>query len=293
MRCGVDVGGTTVKLGFVENKRIVDSFSIVTNKDTLFDDIFKKILEYINEKNIQLESIGFGIPGIVRDNVIIRMPNIAISNIDLNEVSKKYFPNVKIKASNDANCAALGEAVCDTDNVKSSYFITLGTGVGGGYVYEGKVVDGVNSACGEIGHMFIDHIHNFKCNCGLSGCLETVTSATGIVRLAKKYYSEFETKIPADMTAKDVFDYAKENDPLGLFVLNMVSEYLAKALANLAVVVDCECFYIGGGVSKCGAILTDTIKKYYDKYSFYATKETKIKLAKLGNDAGMIGASYL
>ncbi|MBR6072065.1 MAG: ROK family protein [Acholeplasmatales bacterium] len=293
MRCGVDVGGTTVKLGFVEGKKIVDSFSIVTKKETLFDDIFSKIVEYTKKNNIELESIGFGIPGIVRDNYIVKMPNIAISGIDLNVISKKYFPNVRIKASNDANCAALGEAICDTDNVKSSYFITLGTGVGGGYVYDGKVVDGVNCACGEIGHMFIDHIHNFKCGCGLSGCLETVTSATGIVRLAKKYYSEFETKIPAEMSAKDVFDCAKEGDQLGVFVLNMVSEYLAKALANLAVVVDCECFYIGGGVSKCGSILTDCIKKYYDKYSFYATKDTKIKLAKLGNDAGMIGASYL
>ena len=115
----------------------------------------------------------------------------------------------------------------------------------------------------------------------------------------KKNQDHFESifgstdTLMAHITAKDVFDKAKENDPLGLFVLNMVSEYLAKALASLAVVVDCECFYIGGGVSKCGSILTDCIKKYYDKYSFYATKNTKIKLAKLGNDAGMIGASYL
>ena len=293
MRCGVDVGGTTVKLGFVENKKIVDAFTIVTKKETLFEDIFKKIKEYVDEKNVELELIGFGIPGVVRNNRIVRMPNVGISDFDLESVAKKYFPNTLLKSSNDANCAALGEAICDSEEVKSSYFITLGTGVGGGYVYEGKVVDGVNSACGEIGHMFIDPIHNFKCSCGLSGCLETVTSATGIVRLAKKYYNEFKTSIPKEMSAKDVFDAAKENDELGVFVLNMVSEYLAKALASLAVVVDVECFFIGGGVSKCGEILTDCIKKYYDKYSFYAVKNTKIKLAKLGNDAGMIGASYL
>lgn len=293
MRCGVDVGGTTVKLGFVDDKKIVDSFSIVTKKETLFDDIFKKIKEYISEKNIELESIGFGIPGNVRNNHIVRMPNVGIEDVNIIDIAKNYFPNIPIKSSNDANCAALGEAICDDGDVKSSYFITLGTGVGGGYVYEGKVVDGVNSACGEIGHMFIDPIHNFKCSCGLSGCLETVTSATGIVRVAKKYYKEFKTIIPEDMTAKDVFDMAKEGDELGVFILNMVSEYLAKALASLAVVVDVECFFIGGGVSKCGEILTDCIKKYYDKYSFYAVKNTKIKLAKLGNDAGMIGAAYL
>ncbi len=293
MRCGVDVGGTTVKLGFIEDKKIIDSFSIVTKKESLFDDVFKKIKEYVLDKNIILDEIGFGIPGIVRNNYIVRMPNVGIGDINLDEIAKRYFPNTKIKSSNDANCAALGEAVCDDENVNSSYFITLGTGVGGGYVYDGKVVDGVNSACGEIGHMFIDYIHNFKCACGLNGCLETVTSATGIVRLAKKYYSQFKTSIPEEMSAKDVFDKAKENDELGIFVLNMVSEYLAKALAALAVVVDVECFFIGGGVSKCGQILIDNIQKYYDKYSFYAVKKTKIKLAKLGNDAGMIGAAYL
>lgn len=293
MRCGVDVGGTTVKLGFIEDKKIVDSFSIVTKKETLFDDIFKKIKEYVLEKNVQLEVIGFGIPGIVKNNKIIKMPNINIQNFDIAEAAKRYFPNTIIKSSNDANCAALGEAVCDDGNVKSSYFVTLGTGVGGGYVYEGKVVDGVNCACGEIGHMFIDPIHNFKCNCGLCGCLETVASATGVTRIAKKYMNEFKTIISKEAGCKEVFDAAKQNDELGVFVLNMVSEYLAKALAALAVVVDVECFYIGGGVSKCGEILTDTIKKYYDKYSFYAVKDTKIKLAKLGNDAGMIGAAYL
>lgn len=293
MRCGIDVGGTTVKIGFIDGYKIVDSYSIPTVKETLFDDVFKSIKEYCLKNGVNLEAIGMGIPGNVRDNVIIKMPNIKLENVDLNAIAKKYFPNIVVKASNDANCAALGEAVCDKDGVKSSYFITLGTGVGGGYVYDGKVIDGVNAACGEVGHMFIDHIHNFKCGCGLTGCLETVTSATGIVRLAKYYYKQFKTSIPEEMSAKDVFDKAKENDTLGLFVLEMVSEYLARALSNIAVVVDVECFYIGGGVSKCGSILTDCIKKYYDKYSFFAVKDTKIKLAKLGNDAGMIGAAYL
>ncbi len=293
MRCGIDVGGTTVKIGFIDNYKIVDSYSIPTVKDTLFDDVFKSIKEYCLKNSINLEAIGMGIPGNVRNNIIVKMPNIKLENVDLNNISKKYFPNIVIKASNDANCAALGETLVDKDKVKSSYFITLGTGVGGGYVYDGKVVDGVNAACGEVGHMFIDHIHNFKCGCGLTGCLETVTSATGIVRLAKHYYKEFNTTIPSDMTAKDVFDKAKEKDPLGVFVLEMVSEYLARALSNIATVVDVECFYIGGGVSKCGNILTDCIKKYYDKYAFYAVKNTEIKLAKLGNDAGMIGAAYL
>lgn len=293
MRCGVDVGGTTVKIGFIDNYKIIYSYSIPTNKETLFDDVLKSIKDYVDENKIYLEFIGFGLPGNVRDNIIVKLPNVGIENYDLGAKVKEYFPNIRSKSSNDANCAALGEALCDENRPNSSYFITLGTGVGGGYVYNGSVVDGVNSACGEVGHMFIDPIHNFKCACGLTGCLETVTSATGIVRLAKKYYKEFKTKISEDMTAKDVFDAAKEKDPLGVFVLEMVSEYLGKALATFAVVVDVECFYVGGGVSKCGEILIDTIKKYYKKYCFFAVKDTKIKLAQLGNDAGMIGAAYL
>lgn len=289
MRCGIDIGGTTIKIGLVDNYEIKETIIIETNPKTLFDDIFSKIKEYKDK----IDFIGFGIPGNVKNNYINKMPNLGVGDIDLNLLKKKYNIECEIKSSNDANCAALGEALFDKNN-DSSYFITLGTGVGGGYVLDGKVIDGSHVACGEIGHIRIDEKHQYKCTCGLNGCLETVSSATGIVRLAKEYYKECKTNIPFnDLSAKTIFDYAKLYDELGLKVLEEVSEYLGKALAILAVTNDVKTFYIGGGVAECGEILIDKIKSYYQKYSFYACKNTEIKLAKLGNKAGMIGAAYL
>ena len=289
MRCGIDIGGTTVKIGLVDNYEIKETIVIETKPETLFDDIFSKINEYKDK----IDFIGFGIPGNVKNNYINRMPNIGLSDIDLNLLKKKYNISCDIKSSNDANCAALGEALFDNNN-DSSYFITLGTGVGGGYVLDGKVIDGHHVACGEIGHIRIDEKHQYKCTCGLFGCLETVASATGIVRLFNEYYKDYNTNIPCDnVSAKVIFDYAKAGDELGLKVLEEVSEYLGKALAILAVTNDVKTFYIGGGVAECGEFLINKIKNYYLKYSFYACKNTEIKLAKLGNKAGMIGAAYL
>ncbi len=290
MRIGLDIGGTTVKIGIIDNYKIIEKYEIETKKETLFNDIFDFLKTKIDYNNV--EQIGFGIPGNVYNNYIYKMPNVGVENINLNEISKKYT-NALIKSSNDANCAALGEALYKNE-YKSSYFITLGTGVGGGYVLDGKVIDGAHSACGEIGHIYVDHINEYKCTCGLKGCVETVASATGIVRLAKDYKGKYKTNIDFDnITAKEVIDKAKENDELGLFVLDYVAKALARLLSTLAITNDVDCFYIGGGVSKAGDILINKIKEYYSKYSFYACKNTVIKLAELGNDAGMLGAAYL
>lgn len=294
MRIGVDVGGTTVKIGLIEDKKIIKSYEIKTIKDTLFDDIFNSLINTLKEYNKTLddmENIGFGLPGNVINNYIVNLPNIGIKNLDLNMIAKKYT-KLSIKSSNDANCAALGEDINDGDS-DSSYFITLGTGVGGGYVYNHKLVEGNHFACGEVGHIKIDK-HNYSCTCGLKGCLETVASATGIVRLAKEYKNEYKTNIDFNnITAKAVIDAARNDDELGLFVLDYISEALGRALSIIAVTNDIKTIYIGGGVSKAGSILIDGIRKYYKEYAFYACKNTEIKLAALFNDAGMLGAAYL
>ncbi|MBQ2472000.1 MAG: ROK family protein [Acholeplasmatales bacterium] len=293
MRFGVDVGGTTVKIGVCEDYKVVDTFVVKTTKENLFKDVCEGVINYAKEKKGTIDFVGFGIPGVVIDNKIVNMPNIGLTNVDLNEIGKKYFPNAKIASTNDANAAALGEALVG-EKSSSSYMVTLGTGVGGGYIINDKVIAGPHAATGEIGHMYIDSKHEFQCNCGLKGCLETVASATGIVRLAKTYYDEFETKLDKEtMSAKDVMDAARENDPLGLKVLDLVAEALGRALSIIAVTCDVDVFYIGGGVSAAGAVLIDAIKKYYNKYSFYALKNVRIEPAKLGNTAGMIGAAYL
>ena len=294
MRVGIDVGGTTVKIGIFDNYQVIDKFVVETKKETLFTDVCESIKKRCNEKNYTIDKIGIGLPGHVVGNVIDKLPNVGIENMDLEPIFKKYFPDVNITCTNDANAAALGELLADEDKTKSAYMITLGTGVGGGLVIDGKVRDGSHSNCGEIGHMFVDFVHNFKCSCGLYGCLETVASATGIVRIAKLYFDKFKTKLTKEtMTAKDILDASKEEDPLGLFVLNLVSDALGRAIATIELSVDVDTFYIGGGVSNAGDILINKITEYYKRYAHFAVKNISIKKAKLGNDAGIFGAAYL
>jgi glucokinase len=294
MRLGVDVGGTTVKVGFIDNYKIVDRLVVETKKETLFQDVCEKVLAYAKEKNYKIDGIGVGLPGHVVGTLIDKLPNVGIENYDIKPVFNKYFPDAKVYATNDANAAALGELLADGDNKASAYMITLGTGVGGGLVIDGRVRDGSHSNCGEIGHMFVDYVHNYKCSCGLNGCLETIASATGIVRVAKEYYNQFETKLDKDkLGGKAIMDAARENDPLGLFVLDVVADALGRAISIIELAVDVDVFYIGGGVSNAGDILIDKITSYYKRYAHYAIKDVSIKRAKIGNDAGMLGAAYL
>ena len=294
MRVGVDVGGTTVKVGFIDNYQIVDRLVVETKKETLFYDVCREIKAYANKKNYKIDSMGFGLPGHIVGTYIDKLPNVGIEGLELSPIVAKYFPNLEIHCTNDANAAALGELLADSDKKASAYMITLGTGVGGGLVLDGKVRDGSHSNCGEIGHMFIDYVHNYECTCGLKGCLETVASATGIVRLAKQYYDKFDTKIVLNnISAKEVLDAAKQKDQLGLYVLDIVAESLGRAISIIELSVDVDTFYIGGGVSNAGDILIDKINYYYNKYAHFAIKNINIKKAKLGNDAGMLGAAYL
>lgn len=290
---GIDIGGTTVKIGAVEKNHIIDKYEISTKKETLFSDISFFLQKYIEEKKIKkVDGIGFGIPGNVIKNYIYNMPNVGIQNVDLNQEMKKFFPNVPIVAQNDANVAALGEMLYHNE-YQNACMITLGTGVGCGIVLDGKVLEGCHGAAGEAGHMAISTEYNFPCTCGLKGCLETVASATGVVRLAKFHYNDYSTKLKTYFTAKDIFDLAKVGDPLCAFVVDKVGYYIAKCIAILAITVDVDVYYIGGGVSKAGDILIHAIEKHYQELSHYAVKKVKIESAKLLNDAGMLGAAGL
>ncbi len=290
---GVDIGGTTIKIGLVDNLKIIDKYEIPTKKDSLIKDICESLRNYMKEHNIEkIEGIGFGVPGNVINNYIYNLPNIGLKNIDLEKEVYKYFPNVVVKAQNDANAAVLGETLYHRE-YQNACMITLGTGVGCGIVLDGKVLEGRHGVAGEIGHMPIAEEYNFACTCGLKGCLETVASATGVVRLADFHRSSFRTALPYKFSAKDVFDLAKKNDQLCLEVIDKVSYYLAKCIAILAITVDVDVYYIGGGVSKAGSILIEGIKKHYAKLSHYAVKNVKIEAASLLNDAGMLGAAGL
>ncbi len=301
---GVDIGGTTVKIGlFSTEGELLEKWEITTRTDDggayILSDIAASIDNKLTEKGISkddVKGVGMGVPGPVKeDGTVIKCVNLGWGIFNAaDELSE--LTGLPVKAGNDANMAALGEywqgGGKDYDNV---VMVTLGTGVGGGIILNGKMLAGVNGAGGEIGHMTIDLNEQDACNCGKKGCLEQYASATGIVRLANRALQA--TDKPSRLrevkyiSAKEIFDAAKNGDDLALDLIEEHGRRLGYALANVACVVDPEVFVIGGGVSKAGDILITTTKKFFQEYAFHACRNTEFKLATLGNDAGMYGGA--
>ena len=302
---GIDIGGTTVKIGLLDlSGNFIDKWEIPTDRAEkgrhILPDIAKSVLEYLRNNNIAysaIDGIGFGVPGPVINSVVSQCANLGWENVDVKQEFAKLIPfKTRIVASNDANVAAYGEIMKGGSHVRNAVMFTLGTGVGGGIVIGGQLLDGTNGAAGEYGHMRADFKHNFICNCGLIGCLETVTSATGVVRLAKEFLREDKNSVLSQMesfTAKDVYENAEKGDPLCVKVTNEVAYYLGYAASIMAATVDPERFIIGGGMSRSGDFLLKAVEEQYQKFAFRACKKTPFYLAKLGNDAGMVGAALL
>ena len=304
---GVDVGGTTVKLGlFNDEGQVLDKWEIPTVKDNggekVLPDIAASIKNKMQEKSItaaDLVGVGIGAPGAVNAEgfMVNGAVNIGWGSFDLAETLKKELDlPVTVKAGNDANVAALGEMWQGGGKGYSNLVaVTLGTGVGGGIIIDGRILTGTNGAGGEIGHICVDDSETETCGCGNKGCLEQYTSATGVVRLAGRAMAASDKKSTLReleaVTAKDVFDAAKAGDELALEIVDTQARILGRALAQIACVVDPEIFVIGGGVSKAGSILTDSVKKYFEHYAFHACRQTKFALAQLGNDAGIYGSA--
>lgn len=304
---GVDIGGTTVKIGlFNTDGAIVDKWEIKTNKENggsnILPDISESLSGKMQEKGIErdeIEGIGIGVPGPVDEKgTVLTCVNLGwgIFNV-ANEVTK-LTGIANVKAGNDANVAALGEMwLGGGKGYSDMIMVTLGTGVGGGVIHNGKIITGTKGAAGEIGHMVVNYEEEDSCNCGKRGCLEQYASATGIVKVAKRLLakSEEESTIrnKENLTAKMIFDAAKEGDQLASECVEQLGWYLGVACANIAAVVEPDVFVIGGGVSKAGAILLDVIQRHYEKFAFHAHKDKEFKLAELGNDAGIVGAAKL
>lgn len=305
---GIDVGGTTVKLGlFSTAGELLDKWEITTRTENFGENILSDICEAMEaklaEKEISLddiEGVGIGLPGpITNDGTVLQCVNLGWGTFNVEEKLSEMFRGIKVKAGNDANVAALGEAWQgggkDYDDI---VMITLGTGVGGGVIINGKILTGYNGGAGEIGHMHVDDNETDSCNCGRKGCLEQFTSATGVVRLAKRLMNntDKETKMREfgeNITAKDVFDLAKEGDAGANEVVETMGTYLGTAMSHIAVVVNPQAFIIGGGVSKAGQFLIDAIKDKYRETCFAACGDAAVHLAILGNDAGMYGAAAM
>lgn len=303
---GVDIGGTTCKIGLFDmSGTVLDKWKIKTNTEnhgvSILDDVADAVLGKIKELNINKEDvqgIGLGVPGPVgNDGTVYKCVNLGwdVLNVET-ELFKKT--GLLVKAGNDANVAALGEMwQGGGKGHEDVVMVTLGTGVGGGIIIGGKVVAGNHGAGGEIGHIKMRRDETAVCGCGKKGCLEQYVSATGIVRMAKQKLAleERETKLNSyqPLTAKDIFDAAKQGDEVASELVDALCEILGTAFANIACIADPEIFVIGGGVSNAGEILTKGIRKYFVEKTFHACEATEISLATLGNDAGMYGCVRL
>jgi glucokinase len=310
---GVDLGGTTTKIAFLTSDgEIVHKWEIPTDNSNEGQNITSNIARAIDEKlhllgltKDKLLGIGMGAPGPVdyKTGIILNAVNLGWKDNFPLKASLEAATSLPAVIENDANCAALGEMWSGAGNgAKDLVCVTLGTGVGGGVIADGSIIQGVNGAAGEIGHITAIPFGGAPCNCGKTGCLETVASATGIVRLAMLALNESESKSEltemlasnGSITAKNVFDSARNGDVLAQKVLGEVSFHLGFVLANIANTLNPEKIVLGGGVSRAGAILLDSVNENFAKFAFSAVREsTKLALATLGNDAGVIGAAWL
>ena len=303
---GVDLGGTTVKIAyFDETGNMISKWEIPTVTadcgSRILPDIAASIREFREKNGIAAESllgVGIGVPGPVdaKGNVN-RCVNLGWGTFNINK-ELSALTGLPVTAGNDANVAALGEfwkgggQGCD-----NMVFVTLGTGVGGGIVIEGKLLHGAHGSGAEIGHMVLNRDETAVCGCGKRGCVEQYCSATGIVRMAKLALEASDEgsalrRLP-NLTCKDIFDAGKQGDQLALQVLDKYYAYMGEFLADVCCVVNPEVVVLGGGVSKAGDVLLDGLKPYFNKYVFHAASNVKFTLAALGNDAGAYGAFKL
>ena len=303
---GVDVGGTTCKIGLFDNTGVIlDKWEIKTNTEnngaSILDDIVASLEGKMADAGISkddVEGVGIGVPGPVKnDSIVCQCVNLGWGTFDVAETLSGKI-GLPVKVGNDANVAALGEMwKGGGKGHKNVIMVTLGTGVGGGIIVDGKCLVGAHGAGGEIGHLCVNYQETETCGCGKKGCLEQYASATGITRLANMRLAKDEKpstlRNVAEMSAKEVFDAVKAGDEVAIEIATEFGKYLGHALANLAAACDPAVIVIGGGVSKAGEVLLDYIKGPFKEMAFFADKDTEFALAELANDAGICGAAKL
>lgn len=307
---GIDIGGTTVKIGFISEKgNIVLKWEVPTNLADggkhIVPEIWSSIeskMEHLGYSVSSIVGLGVGAPGFIdaEKGFVHEAVNIGWKNFALADAFKQYA-KVPVYVENDANIAVLGENWVGAGNQADNLIaITLGTGVGGGIIANGRILNGANGMAGELGHMIVEE-NGAPCNCGNQGCLETITSATGIVRQALEKIIEIpHSKLAeaynknGEITSKEIFELALEGDVAAKSIVDHTADVLGKVLANMGVIINPSKVLIGGGVSKAGDQLIDTIQYAFEKHALPRVAEAcSIKTAQLGNDAGIIGAAYL
>ncbi|TVY10305.1 ROK family glucokinase [Paenibacillus cremeus] len=305
---GVDLGGTTIKVGLCDSQgKLLQTYEGPTGTEHGSEVVLENIAQYVRKLVAespyeweQVAGIGAGIAGFmdIPEGFIKLSPNLGWRNVPVKKILEEKLGKT-VKIDNDANVAALGEAWSGAGaGIPNVVCYTLGTGVGGGVIINGKIYQGFNGMAGELGHMVVvPDLESIDCGCGKKGCLETVSSATGIIRMAKEAVERGEhtsLALVEHIMAKDVFDAAKTGDEVALRIINRAALYLGKSMAMISVVINPQRFIVGGGVSKAGDILFDAIRKYYQEFAQETAKEgVDIVPAVLGNDAGVVGAAGL
>lgn len=307
---GIDIGGTTVKLAFVSKEgTILNKWEIPTNTEQGGAMVVQEITASIQAKLVELgksmdhlDAAGVGAPGFLEmeTGFVYEAINIGWKDFALKE-ELEIALNIPVAVDNDANLAALGEMWKGAgDGAQDVLFITLGTGVGGGVISNGQILHGANGMAGELGHITSIPEGGRPCNCGKTGCLETVSSATGIVQLALEFLPEYPDsslvpfKQEGTLTAREVFVHAEACDACATAIVEKSMYYLGFAIANLANTLNPSRIVIGGGVSKGGQTLLNPLNDTYSKFVLKRVKEAAdIKIAELGNDAGIVGAAWI
>ncbi|MEY8508573.1 ROK family glucokinase [Lachnospiraceae bacterium 42-17] len=303
---GVDVGGTSIKIGlFTVEGNILDKWEIKTRRENkgeaILPDIADSLKAKIKEREFstnEIKGIGIGIPApVTGDGIVKNTANLGWGYKEVNRELRE-LTGLDVQAGNDANLAALGEMWLGAGQGQTNMImVTLGTGVGGGAIVDGRPMVGANGASAEIGHVCVNYHEKKKCGCGKTGCLEQYASATGIARLARMRLAWDDTpsllRGQEKIDAKAVFDAMKAGDDVAKEIVEQFSAYLGHGLANVAIIVDPAVIVIGGGVSKAGDIMIPFIRKYFLEKAFFANKETEFVIAKLDNDAGICGAAKM
>lgn len=309
---GVDVGGTNIATGLISRDgKMITKTSVKTLGDRAPEEITKDIYQTIEtvmqETGTPLSEIGgigMGIPGCFNNDtgVVIETNNMNLSGFNLFEELKRYI-NKPMMMANDANCAALGEAAYGAaKGYDDVIMITIGTGIGGGFVCNGKVYNGFNGAAMEVGHICID-LKGKKCNCGRVGCWERYASATALIELTKEIMEKnpdsgmhaYVEEHGGEVSGRTAFDCARKGDRAANEVVDTFVYYLGSGIVDLINLFQPAVIIVGGGVSNEGDYLMEKLKNFAKGYSYASTKipQPEFKKAELGNDAGIIGAGML
>lgn len=303
---GVDIGGTTVKLGLFDRQgQVLEKWEIPTVKEDqgshILPDIAAAVKDRMASRGLtkdEILGVGVGAPGPVdTEGTVYKAVNLGWDVFNIPQVLQAQL-DLPVKAANDANVAAFGEMWQGGGKGHANIVaVTLGTGVGGGIIVNGSILTGATGAGGEIGHIHIEDNEPDPCGCQNHGCLEQYASATGVVRLARRRLAQDQEpsilRSRSELSAKAVWDAVKAEDRVAVQIAKQFGEYFGKGLAAVAAVVNPEVFVIGGGVSKAGEILFDYIRPAYEKYVFHGCRNARFALATLGNDAGIFGAAGL